>query len=116
MERCESERKRSFIRCETLRGCSGYVIEEKGKSSPSPHSLEKETENFFGSLDFKLSLFLSITSKMMFYQVHGKPHWPYVSLASCLPFLLFLLYFFIFFILIHLLELKFMIHHQIRLG
>ena len=58
MERCESKEKRSFIRCETLCGCSGYVIEEKGKSSPSPHSLEKEKENFFGSSDFKLSLSL----------------------------------------------------------
>ena len=53
MERCESERKRSFIRCETLCGCSGYVIEEKGKSSPSPHSLEKRKRELFWEFGFK---------------------------------------------------------------
>lgn len=59
MERRESERKRSFIRCETLGGCSGYVIEEKGKSSPSPHSLEKEREIFweFGFKDLSDTMF-----------------------------------------------------------
>ena len=100
MERCESERKRSFIRCETLCGCSGYVIEEKGKSSPSPHSLEKERENFFGSLDFKLSLSLSL------YNVYDDvlPGSLETSLAVCIacfmpgPFLLFLFFFFFFFL------------------